>query len=91
MILLLTRVGAASIEILRDSYFFKKIDGHDVDMINFFRSAVPVAFIAGTIISSCVIFFFSIKPIFVVIGLVVLSALYPAFKLRDNLSEGEIT
>ena len=91
LILLLTRVGAASIEILRDSYFFKKIDGHDVDMINFFRSAVPVAFIAGTIISSCVIFFFSIKPIFVVIGLVVLSALYPAFKLRDNLSEGEIT
>lgn len=91
LILLLTRVGAASIEILRDSYFFKKIDGHDVDMINLFRSAVPVAFIIGTAVSSCIIFFFSIKLMFIVIGVVVLSALYPAFKLKDNLSEREIS
>ncbi|NCO98465.1 MFS transporter, partial [bacterium] len=48
LVLFATRVGAALIEILRDSYFFKKIDATDVDVINFFRTSLPVAYIAAT-------------------------------------------
>ncbi len=90
LVLFATRIGAALIEILRDSYFFKKIDATDVDVINFFRTSLPVAYIAATTLSSFVLFFLPIKFAFVLTGLVVLSALYPAFNLVDNKSEKEV-
>lgn len=90
-VLFATRIGAALIEILRDSYFFKKVDAYDVDIINFFRTSLPVAYIAATIFSSFILFFLPIKFAFVFTGLIVLSALYPASKLVDNKSEKEIS
>jgi len=89
-ILFVTRIGAALIEILRDSYFFKRIDEHDVDVINFFRTSLPVAYILATIFSSFVFFFLPVQYAFILTGLVVLSALYPAWKLTDNQCEAEI-
>ncbi|HAI74358.1 MAG TPA: hypothetical protein DCS28_02445 [Candidatus Moranbacteria bacterium] len=89
-VLFATRIGAALIEILRDSYFFKRIDGYDVDLINIFRTAVPVAYIVAAIFSSFIFFFLPIKSVFLIVGIVVLSALYPAFKLQDNKCEAEI-
>jgi MFS family permease len=85
-----TRVGAALIEVLRDSYFYKRIDGHDVDLINFFRTSMPVAFIFSTLLSALLIYFFSIKIAFILVALVVLSALWPAWHLDDNPSEREL-
>jgi hypothetical protein len=41
-ILFFTRVGAAGIEVLRDAYFYKQIDGGDDDLIAFFRTARPL-------------------------------------------------
>lgn len=90
MTLFITRIGAALVEILRDSYFFKKIDGYDVDMINFFRTSSPVAYICATTLSSFVIFFLPIKFAFILVGIVILSAIYPAFRLKDNKCEKEL-
>jgi len=90
IMLFATRIGAALIELLRDSYFYKRIDGHDVDLINFFRTALPIAYICATILSSFVFIFLPVKFAFILTGLVVLSALYPAFKLQDNKCEAEI-
>lgn len=91
IVLFATRIGAALIEILRDSYFFKKVDAFDVDIINFFRTSLPVAYIAATIFASFVLFFLPLKFAFVLTGLIVLSALYPTMKLVDNKSEKEIS
>lgn len=85
-----TRIGAALIEILRDSYFYKRVDGHDVDLINFFRTSLPVAYICATILSSFVFIFLPVKYAFILTGLVVLSALIPAFNLHDNKCEAEL-
>ncbi|HEX7586650.1 MAG TPA: MFS transporter, partial [Patescibacteria group bacterium] len=86
-----TRVGAALIEILRDSYFYKKIDGHDVDLINFMRTSMPIAYILSTAMATIFMLVFSIKFAFILVALVVLSALYPAFKLQDNKGEKELS
>jgi MFS family permease len=88
--LFVTRIGAALIEILRDSYFYKRIDAYDVDMIHFFRTSVPTATIAASILSSFVLFLLPVEFIFLLVGAVVLSALYPAFKLVDNKCEAEV-
>lgn len=89
-ILFATRVGAALVETLRDSYFYKKIDARDMDIISFFRTARSVAYILATAFSALLLFFFSVKMIFLFVALVVALALYPALTLVDNESETEL-
>ncbi len=88
-ILFLTRIGAALIEILRDSYFYKRIDGTDVDVIGFFRTSRPVGFLAASIISAVSLMFLPLNYIFIILSIVIFTGLYPALKLSDNLSEEE--
>mgnify|MGYP000969576383 CR=1 FL=1 len=90
VILLGTRIGAAMLEVLRDSYFYKKIDGHDVDLINFFRTSMPMGYLLATGISFPLLLFFPTKIVFILVSLVVFSALIPAFMLVDNKSEKEV-
>ena len=84
IVLFFTRIGAALIEILRDSYFYKLIDRRDVDFINFFRSAMPLAYVAAAGVSAILLLYFPIKSVFLIVFLVTLSALIPAFKLKDG-------
>jgi MFS family permease len=90
LILFLTRIGAALVEILRDSYFFKRIDALDVDMIDFFRTSSSAAYISAAILSTLMLLFLPVRSIFILSGLVAFSALYPAFNLIDNKSEEEV-
>lgn len=89
-VLLLTRVGAAMIETLRDSYFYKRIDGDDMDVISFFRTSRSIAYIAATAVSAMILVIFPVKIMFLFLALVILLALYPAFTLVDNKSEEEL-
>ena len=90
VILFSTRIGAALVEVLRDSYFYKRIDGYDVDIINIFRTAKPLAFICASVISAIILLFLPIKIIFIAVGLIVLSALWPAIRLKDSQCEKEM-
>lgn len=90
IILFITRIGAALIEILRDSYFYKQIDARDVDIINFFRTSLPMAYILASVISSFVLFFFPIKASFLIVAVIVLTALIPAIRLTDSKCEAEV-
>ncbi|NTU98988.1 MFS transporter [Candidatus Falkowbacteria bacterium] len=87
--MLLTRVGAAAVQVLRDSYFYKRIDGADVDLIDFFRTAAPVGYIAAAVFSAILLRWLGLREMFLVNGLVVFSAVIPAIRLKDNLSEYE--
>lgn len=89
-VLMLTRIGAAPLEILRDSYFYKRIDGRDVDFINFFRTAMPMGYISGAVLATIILLFFPVKAIFILVSAVVFSALVPAFFLLDSKCEKEM-
>jgi len=88
--LFLTRIGAALVEVLRDSYFYKKIDGRDMDIISFFRTGRSVAYISAAALSALLLLFFPLKSIFLLVAVVALLALYPAFKLEDSKGEKEL-
>ncbi len=88
-ILFMTRIGASLIEILRDSYFYKRIDSGDIDIIDFFRTSKPIAYILATGMASVFLFFLPMTAIFLFLSLVIFSGLYPAFALVDNHSEEE--
>ncbi|OGI16259.1 MAG: hypothetical protein A3E38_01280 [Candidatus Moranbacteria bacterium RIFCSPHIGHO2_12_FULL_54_9] len=89
-VLFLTRIGAAGIEVLRDSYFYKQIDGDRMDVIAFFRTARPIANIVGALFSIVLLLFFPLQSIFVMVAVVLLFSLFTAFSLKDTRSELEL-
>jgi MFS family permease len=87
--LFLTRVGVAAIEVLRDSYFYKRIDGRDVDVIAFFRTARPVANIAAAVSVGIALWFFPLQAVFALVALNAFISLFSAVTMQDNASESE--
>lgn len=84
-----TRVGAALVEILRDSYFYKKVDAQNISLIDFFRTARPIGIIVASGVSFVFLLFFSMKSVFFLLFFVLLLALVPAFRLHDSVPERE--
>lgn len=84
VILFMTRVGAAMVEVMRDSYFYKQVGPEDVDLIDFYRTARSVANIMATAFFSLVLMMVSLKWSFVVLAFVVISAIWPIAKLKDT-------
>ncbi len=90
LILVFTRIGASSLQTLRDSYFYKRIDGHDVDLNNFFRTANPIAYLFGSALSFFILLFYPVRVLFFALALIIFLSLYPAFRLIDNKCEDEL-
>ena len=90
IILFLGRLGAAMVEILHDSYFYKRIDSYDVDMINLFRTSKSLAYILSSGIAGFMLLIFPLKSVFILLGAVSFSALWSAFRLEDNKCEKEL-
>lgn len=89
-VLFITRIGASFIEVLKDSYFFKRIDGEDIELIDFFRTAKPVAYASFALVSGVLLDFLEIKTMFILLSLVIIAGLYPALRLDDSLGEDEL-
>jgi MFS family permease len=90
-IMFATRIGASLIQTLRDSYFYKRIDGKDVDLIDFYRTSLPVAYMLAPAVSAVALLMgFPLKMMFIIVAVVVLSALYPAFRLANNHCEADV-
>jgi MFS family permease len=82
--LFLSRVGAATIEIMTESYFFKSVTEEHADEISFYRNTSPVSFIIGPLLAIPVLFLTpSFEYIYFVLGAIILIGYYLAHKLRD--------
>lgn len=84
VLLFLSRVGAAGIEVLRDAYFYKQIDGGDDDLIAFFRTARPAANVIGALLAIPLLALFPLQSVFFLASAVLFVSLYSAFKLEDT-------
>lgn len=51
VILFATRIGAATIELTSDTYFFRHVQAADGNMISFYRYAQPLAYIVGPLLA----------------------------------------
>ena len=83
-LLFLSRVGAATIESMAEIYFFKQIGERDTGLLSTYRLTSPMAFIIGPLLGSAILFFSSYGVLFFILGIVVLSGLYYAIKLKDT-------
>jgi MFS family permease len=83
-ILSTTRIGAASIEVMKETYLFKKISGLDTGLISLSRLVVPFSYLIGPVFASLILLIFDFNYIFFFLGLLVLSGLFFAAKLEDT-------
>ncbi len=83
-ILFATRVGASLIEILRDSYFYKRIDQHDIDVIEFFRSVRPMAYILSLLVAAPIVYYLGIAYVFPLLAAIVLTGIPVSLRLASS-------
>ncbi len=84
LILFLTRIGAATIETMSESYFFKYVNEEDASTMSFFRNSGPLSFIIGPALAIPVLFFVpSFQYLFFILGIILLSGLFISLRLRD--------
>ncbi|MBP9771914.1 MAG: hypothetical protein KBD16_03250, partial [Candidatus Pacebacteria bacterium] len=82
--LFLTRIGAATVEIMSETYFFKQVGGNDADLMEYFRSIEPTAYIVAPLLASLVLLFFPMPILFVLLGCIVLAGIPVALQLVDT-------
>lgn len=82
--LFLSRIGAALVEAMRESYFFKIVDAKDLVDINLFRTTGPIAYIIASALAIIILYFFPLNYLFLFLGLIMLSGLTFAVSLRDT-------
>ena len=77
ILLFATRVGAASIEVMNDAYFFKHIRPENEEFLGAYRSAAPVAYIIGPLLAFIVFSFVpSFNYLFLILGTIMLYGVY---------------
>jgi len=84
IVLFLSRVGAALIEAMRESYFFKLIDAEDIDMINIFRVTNPLAYIIGPALGILILLLFPLQYLFLFMAGIVILSLAFVFPMKDT-------
>ncbi len=84
LILFLTRVGAATVEIMKETYLFKKIDGNDLDVLSTSRLMAPLAHSIAPLLASIFLIFFPYRFIFVALSIIVALGLTQSLRLKDT-------
>lgn len=84
IILFITRIGAASIEIGKETFLFKQLNSNDSNLLSLSRIMLPLAYIAGPACATIIIYLGSIELLFIFLGLIMILGLYSARLLVDT-------
>ncbi len=85
LLLLVTRIGTATIEVMSDVYFFKHIRSENEEFVGVYRSAFPVAYILSPLLAFVVSSFIpSFRFIYLVLGAFMLCGIYLASTIRKG-------
>jgi MFS family permease len=86
VILFITRLGASAIEIMCDTYFFKKVSGLEANIISFYRMAGPAGYVIGPLLATLILSLVSgdIRFLFLILGVIMLFGLKFSLSLKDT-------
>ncbi len=83
--LFITRIGASSIEVMCDTYFFKHIKAKSDQFVGVYRSASPIAYIIGPLLASIIFIFIpSFNFIYIILGTLMLAGVYIASTIKKS-------
>ncbi|TSC62180.1 MAG: Uncharacterized protein Greene041614_655 [Parcubacteria group bacterium Greene0416_14] len=80
-----TRVGASIVEIMNETYFFKKTNDTNTPMLMFFRMTRPIGFMVGPTLASLTFIFLDFRYLFLVIAVIILTGIITTLSLKDTL------
>ncbi len=83
-VLFASRVGAALVEAMRETYFFKLVGAKDIGCINIFRTTIPLGYIIGPILAILVTSFFPLNYLFLIMAIVTIAGLGFVLSLKDT-------
>ena len=85
MLLFTTRIGAASIEVMNDAFFFRHIKPENEEFVGVYRSAPPIAYIVGPLFAFVIFNFVpSFNFIYIILGAFMLYGIYLSSTIRKN-------
>lgn len=84
LVLFISRVGAALVEAMRESYFFKKVSAKDVEKINIFRATIPFGHLLGSVLGLLILMILPLSHIFFITGAALLSSFYFLHSMKDT-------
>ena len=85
LLLFAPRIGAATIEVMSDVYFFKHIRAENEEFIGVYRNAVPLSYIAGPLTAFLILMLVpGINFLFLILGAVMLYGVYLASTIRKG-------
>lgn len=82
--LFVTRIGAAAVEIMMETYFFKTVSKGDTATLGMFRITRPFSNFMAPLITGFGLLITTHEFLFVIIGMVSLVGLYPALTIKDT-------
>ncbi len=83
-ILFLTRTGASMVEIMSETYFFKKVDETDSEIISIFRYTAPLAYLVGPLTATVLLQIISYQTLFAILSVIVLLGIYFSYEIKDT-------
>ncbi len=83
-LLFFSRVGAALVEAMRESYFFKLVSAKDVPLINFVRITTPLGYLLGTLLAILVVSFYPLEYLFLFVSLIMTTGFLFIYILKDS-------
>ncbi|MDP3988933.1 MAG: hypothetical protein Q8P93_01710 [bacterium] len=84
VVLFVSRIGAACVEIATESYFFRHVDGSLADTISLFRMARPAIYIAAAGVAALSLQVISLQWSFLILAAIMAGGLTYSFALRDT-------
>lgn len=84
VILILTRVGAALVEITSETSFFRGVGGQDAESVSFFRMTRPLGMLMGPLIGSALLALVSLQELFIPLGVLMLLGIPFALRINDG-------
>lgn len=84
VLLFISRIGAALIEAMRESRFFKIVDAENVSYINFLRTSYPLGYLVGTTLGVILLQWFQVSSIFIFIAILFLFSFYFVSIIKDS-------
>ena len=82
--LFLTRTGASAVEVMTESYFYKRVGPGDIHIITFMRTIRSMAYMIGPLVGSIVLMFIDYHNLFLVLGIIMFTAIPYSLTIKDT-------
>lgn len=84
VLMFVSRIGASLVEVTTESYFFKKINGKEPNLISLFRLMRPLAQLCGAAVASLALLVMDFNYIFIILAVVMTIGVFLASRLVDT-------